>query len=290
MNKVLAKYNFSIAIEEIDKSILTIQSNLDYWNKPETLIKSFSFIDLTSLNSTDTSESIGNMVKKLNSFQDSFPEYPNPAAICTYSAFAKSIKDGVTKTDISIAVVAGGFPAPQIPLEAKIAECKKAVEDGADEIDIVLPLHYFLAGEYDNVSQEIRSIRESIPAHITLKVILETGALISPENIAAASFLAMESGADFIKTSTGKLEPGATPVAIFTMCKAIAGFYKVTGRRVGIKASGGVKSAMDTVSYYAIVQNTLGEDWLNRDLFRFGASKVANNILSELEQKTINYF
>lgn len=290
MNEILEKYNCPINIEDIDKSILTIQANLDYWKKPETLIKSFSFIDLTSLNSTDTPNQIDTIVDKLNLFQQSFPDYPNPAAICTYSVFARRIRERLTRKDISIAVVAGGFPAPQISLNAKIEECKQAVEDGVDEIDIVLPLHYFLVKDYANVSHEISSIRESIPANIVLKVILETGVLTSPESIATASFLAMESGADFIKTSTGKSEPGATPVALFTMCRAIERFHEIGGRKIGIKASGGIRAAMDTVSYYAIVQSILGEDWLTPKLFRFGASKVANNILSELEQKTVNYF
>ena len=289
MNPILERYNFTLEMDEIDKSILKIHNNLDYWNNPETLIKAFSFIDLTSLNSTDTFGHIDNMVNKLNAFNTSFPNYPSPAAICTYSVFSKEIKAKLTK-EIKIAAVAAGFPASQISIEAKIAECRQAVEDGVDEIDIVLPLHYFLLGNFAAAQEDMSAVRAAIPERVRLKIILETGALMTPEKIAAASFLAMESGADFIKTSTGKLEPGATPLAVYTMCKAIEKYYEKSGKRVGIKASGGISSALDTVSYYAIVHTVLGEEWLKKELFRFGASKVANNILSTLEQKTINYF
>ena len=179
----------------------------------------------------------------------------------------------------------------------KLKECELAVEQGADEVDIVLALNAFLAGDYEAASKEIREVRKCIDAvaekqgrTVHLKVILETGLLKTPERIAVASFLAMEAGADFIKTSTGKVDTNATPAAAYIMCECISKFYKATGRKVGFKPAGGISSATDALCYYRIVEMILGKEWLNKELFRFGVSRVANSILSAVEQKTVSYF
>ena len=202
-----------------------------------------------------------------------------------------------TEEEVHITAVAACFPTSQSYLEVKVRECELAVENGADEIDIVLALNHFLAGDYEKTSEEIRAVREAIDRvadsqgrKVHLKVILETGLLLKHEAIAAASFLAMEAGADFIKTSTGKVNVNATPAAAYVMCECIAKYYGATGRKVGFKPAGGISTSLDAVSYYSIVSSILGKDWLNKELFRFGVSRLANSILSDLEQRTVSYF
>ena len=199
--------------------------------------------------------------------------------------------------DLHVTVVAGCFPSSQSFLEVKLRECELAVGYGADEVDIVLALNAFLSGDYDSASAEISAVRKAVDAaaalqgrKVVLKVILETGLLGSSENVADASFLAMEAGADFIKTSTGKVDVNATPAAAYTMCECIRKYYEATGRKVGFKPAGGISTALDAVSYYSIVSAVLGREWLDRSLFRLGVSRLANSILSEVEQKTVNYF
>ena len=179
----------------------------------------------------------------------------------------------------------------------KLRECELAVEQGADEVDIVLALSKFLAGDYDAAAEEIRQVRSAIDKvaqkqgrKVHLKVILETGLLKTQENIAKASFLAMESGADFIKTSTGKVDVNATPMAAYVMCECIARYYEVTGKKIGFKPAGGISSAADALCYYSVVSTVLGKDWLNKELFRFGVSRVANSLLSAVEEKTVTFF
>ena len=189
------------------------------------------------------------------------------------------------------------FPSSQSFLEVKLKECEIAVEQGADEVDIVLALSKFLAGDYEGAAEEIRQVRACIDRvalaqgrKVHLKVILETGLLRTPENIAQASFLAMEAGADFIKTSTGKVDVNATPMAAYVMCECIQKYYKATGKKIGFKPAGGISSAADALCYYSIVSSILGKEWLNKELFRFGVSRVANSILAAVEQKTVNFF
>jgi deoxyribose-phosphate aldolase len=201
------------------------------------------------------------------------------------------------KCDFNITVVSACFPSSQSFLEVKLKECEIAVEQGADEVDIVLALNKFLAGDSEGAAEEIRQVRACIDAvaakqgrKVHLKVILETGLLRTPEKIAEASFLAMEAGADFIKTSTGKVDVNATPAAAYVMCECIAKFYQVTGKKIGFKPAGGISSAADALCYYSIVSSILGKEWLNREYFRFGVSRVANSILSAVEEKTVSYF
>lgn len=256
----------------------------------------FSMLDLTSLKTNDTEASIAALVEKVNAFPADYPGWPYPASVCVYPNFASTVRD-TRKGDFHITVVSACFPSSQSFLDVKLLECAKAVENGADEVDIVLALNYFLAGDYEKASEEIRAVRKCIDEvaakqgrNVHLKVILETGLLVSAENIANASFLAMEAGADFIKTSTGKVEVNATPMAAFVMCQCIAKFYEKTGKKIGFKPAGGVSSAKDAICYYLIVSAALGKEWLNKDLFRFGVSRVANSILSVAQQKTIAYF
>lgn len=256
---------------------------------PDKLKLCLSCMDLTTLSTTDTREKIVSFTQKVNGFSSRFPGYAPPAAICVYSKWGGLVKDTLKVPGVKVAVVAGGFPHSQTFLPVKLAECRMALEQGADEIDIVLPLNLFLGGELEGAADEIRQIK-GLVGERHLKVILETGALGTPEMIAEASFLAMEAGADFIKTSTGKQEPAATPQAALVMCRCIREYYGRTGRKVGFKPAGGISSADDALRYMEIVERELGEEWLNPGLFRIGASRLANSLLSELEQQKTVYF
>ena len=250
-------------------------------------------IDLTSLNSTDTYTKIAAMTEKVNRFHDTFPAYPLPASICVYPNFAKTVATVRADADVHVTVVGGCFPASQSTLAVKVAECAGAVADGADEVDIVLALNSFLDHNEAEARREIVEIGAAIRAvkpAAHLKVILETGALKEPSLMAEASFLAMEAGADFIKTSTGKMQPAATPESAQVMCRCIKEYYGKTGRMVGFKPAGGIATPEDAVTYWNIVSETLGEAWLNKRYFRFGASRMANNLLSALEGREIKYY
>lgn len=255
----------------------------------EVYVKCLSFIDLTSLNTTDTIAKISALTDKVNSFKLTYPNYPQVAAMCVYPNFAATVKANLKDPNVNIAVVGGVFPSSQSFLEVKIAECKMAVEQGATEVDIVLSLNHFLSDQNELAAKEISEIK-SVIGDTHLKVILESGSIKEPEQIYKASMLAMDAGADFIKTSTGKTEPAATPEAAIVMCTAILDYYNKTGRRVGFKPAGGISTPEDAVKYFSIVQTILGDQWLNNNLFRIGASRLANNLLSLLENKTVNYF
>ena len=292
----LSKYGYTPKAEEIDAKLAQISQNVNNFMTEDVLKKCFSMLDLTTLKSDDTPSSVSAFVEKVNSFAEDYPDWPLPASVCVYSNFA-SLVDKVRRKDFHITVVSACFPTSQSFLEVKLLECEKAVEAGADEVDIVLALNAFLDSDFEKAYDEIAAVRKCIDdaaakqgRQVHLKVILETGLLQNPENIARASFLAMEAGADFIKTSTGKVSVNATPAAAFVMCQCIAAYYAKTGKKIGFKPAGGISTAEDAVCYYLIVSNILGEEWLNRDLFRFGVSRVANSILSAAEQKTIKYF
>lgn len=251
--------------------------------------KCLSLIDLTSLNTTDTVAKITAMTDRVNSFRITFPNYEQVAAICVYPNFASTVQKCLKDKEVKVAVVGGVFPNSQSFLEVKVAECKMAAQQGANEVDIVLSLNHFLSDQYELAAKEISDIKKAIgTAH--LKVILESGLINEPEKVYKASMLAMDAGADFIKTSTGKIEPAATPEAAVVMCRAILDYYNKTGRKVGFKPAGGISTPEDAVKYYSIVQTILGDQWLNRSLFRIGASRLANKLLSKLENREINYF
>ena len=297
MNEILSRYGYAPDEEQIGRTIESIAANLDGMMATEPLKTCFSLMDLTTLHTNDTPASVRKLVAKVNGLQKSFPDYPLPASICVFPNFASIVAEERSDRSLHVTTVAGCFPSSQSYLEVKVRECELAAENGADEIDIVLALNSFLAGDYEAAGDEIKAMREAIDAigarqgrQIVLKVILETGLLVTPENIATASFLAMESGADFIKTSTGKVEVNATPMAAFVMCESILAFYRATGRKVGFKAAGGISNAKDAMCYYSIVQTVLGKEWLCKDLFRLGVSRLGNSLMSAIEQNTISYF
>jgi len=249
---------------------------------PDVLKTIHGCIDLTSLTSLDTKESIWKMVEQVNDFEGTRPDIPNIAAICVYPLFVETVKQALTAQEVKIASVAAGFPSSQTFVEIKVAETAMAVMEGADEIDIVMNLGYFMEENFEDLSEEIQEIKESCRgAH--LKVILETGALATAANIQKAAILSIYSGADFIKTSTGKGYPGATHEAVYTMCQVIKTYHSITGNRIGIKVSGGVRSSEDAVKYYTIVKEILGDEWLTKDLFRIGASSLVEDIQKKLK-------
>lgn len=262
--------------------------NIDKLRTPEVLMRCFSFIDLTSLNATDTYDKIIGMMEKVNDFSKHFPQIPNVAAVCVYPALVPITRHTLRAPEVKIAAVGAGFPASQTFIEVKCDECKRTVDAGADEIDIVISLGAFLSNNYDKVQEEIMQIKKAIGrAH--LKVILETGAL-NADQIAIASKISIEAGADFIKTSTGKMEPAATPEAAWIMCHTIKAHYEKTGEKIGFKPAGGMVTADEALVYYAIVKTVLGDSWLTPKLCRFGASRLANNLLTSITGKTVSYF
>ncbi len=295
--ELFTKYGYAPDKEAIARHLELIASSLEQVVSNEVLKECFSIMDLTTLSTKDTPASVAKLVEKVNKFAADYPDYPLPASICVYPNFADVVRKNRRNPAVHVTTVAGCFPTSQSFLEVKLQEIEMAVRAGADEIDIVLALNSFLAGDYETAGAEIRASRECIDRvaadlgrPVVLKVILETGLLVTHERIADASFLAMENGADFIKTSTGKVEVNATPMAAYVMCQCIGKFYEQTGRKVGFKAAGGISSAMDAVCYYSIVSTLLGKDWLNKNLFRFGVSRLANQLLSAVEQKTVTYF
>ena len=297
MESLLEKYGYMPDAEEISKSLDVIAANIDNMASDDVLIACLSMMDLTTLRTEDTPASVEKLVGKVNSFMKEYSDYPLPASICVYPNFASTVRKGLVSSDVHVTCVAGCFPSSQSYLEIKVRECEMAVENGADEIDIVLALNSFMCGDYESARAEIRAMRAAVDAagakagrKVVLKVILETGLLVAPEKIAAASFLAMEEGADFIKTSTGKVPVNATPVAAYVMCECIRKYYAATGRKVGFKAAGGISNAKDAVSYYMIAKTILGKEWMNRDLFRFGVSRLANSLISSIEHKNVVFY
>lgn len=250
----------------------------------------YSTIDLTTLSCNDSVESVTAFAEKAAAFYYKFPHIPNVASICVYPSFVETVGLAVDGTPMRITSVAGGFPASQTFMEVKALEIAMAVENGADEIDIVLNVGKMLEGKWDEAASEVAMLREECSEEVVLKVIIESGALKKPELIRAASLISMMAGADFVKTSTGKIDVAATPEAALVMCQAIRDYYEATGEKIGFKAAGGVRTAQDAALYYTIVEETLGKEWLTPELFRIGASSVANNLISAIEGETVKYF
>ncbi len=250
----------------------------------------YSAIDLTTLSCNDSVTSVTEFARKAAEFNERFPHIPNVASICIYPSFVETVGLAVDGTPMRITSVAGGCPAAQTFLEVKALEVAMAIENGADEVDIVLNVGRMLTGEYDEAANEVEVIRAETDPEVVLKVIIESGALKTPELIRKASLLSMFAGADFVKTSTGKIDVAATPEAAVVMCHAIRDYYEKTGRKVGFKAAGGVRTPQDAVLYYTIVREILGEEWCTTDLFRIGASSAANNLLSAIEGHEVKYF
>ena len=274
---------------EIKKGLKdTFSSSPEAPNK-HLLMNILNMIDLTSLNVTDNKTNIIHLTGTVNSFQSRFSNIPNVAAICVYPNFVSVVKEKLTAKNVKIAAVAAAFPTSQTFRSIKVAECKMAIDSGADEIDVVIPVGSFLGKDYALVAEEIRELKEAA-GDKHLKVIVESGLLGSFELIFKASMIAMDAGADFIKTSSGKTSVSATPEAAYVMCRAISDFYSETGIRVGFKAAGGIATPAEAFSYYQIVSFCLGNDWLNNNYFRIGASRLANNILSEIAGERHDHF
>lgn len=293
MNKfeqLFAQYTTALKDDEVKAAVEKILSeHFDENNNKAVWAQCLHQIDLTTLNGDDTEEKVAKMTEAVNDFTDEFPGLKNVASICVYPALVPVVKELLTAEGVGITAVAGGFPASQTFLEVKVAEVAMAVAAGATEIDIVLSQGKFLSGDYETCFDEIAEQKAAArDAHF--KVILETGALGTAENIAKASVLAMAAGADFIKTSTGKIPVAATLEAAYVMCRMIREWYDKTGEKVCFKPAGGVRSTEDAVKYYTIVKEVLGEEWLNNQSFRFGASGMANNLLTSLQGETVKYF
>ena len=288
----LAKYKTDMKDTEIKEAVQKLISEKASENNTSE-VKTFLFncIDLTTLTPTDNDESVLALVEKVNLFADKYPEMPSVAAMCVYPNFASLLKNSLEVEGVNIACVSGGFPSSQTFIEVKVAETALAIGDGADEIDMVLSVGKFLSADYEAVSEEIQELKEVVDRENKhLKVILETGALATAENIKKASIIAMYSGADFIKTSTGKEKISATPEAAYVMCQAIKEYYDETGNKVGFKPAGGLNTPEDAIAYYTIVKEVLGKEWLTNKLFRLGTSRLANLLLSDIKGKEINFF
>jgi deoxyribose-phosphate aldolase len=288
--EALSLYNTRIDDAEIASKVSQlIEKDITQNDTVEVKKLLFNCIDLTTLKSEDNDKSIMDFVEKVNLFDNDYPDLKNVASICVYPNFSEIVKATLEVENVGITCVAGSFPSSQTFIEVKIAEVAMALLGGADEIDVVLPIGKFLAKDYEGINDEISEIKETCKEHL-LKVILETGALKTASNIKKASILAIYAGADFIKTSTGKQQPAATPEAAYIMCEAIKEYFQKTGRKIGFKPAGGINTVKDALVYYTIVKEILGKDWLNNKLFRLGTSRLANLLLSEIEGEELKYF
>ena len=246
-------------------------------------------VELTTLKTTDSDTSVMAFTEKVNQFDEAYPDLPHVATICVYPRFARTVAETLEVDGVEIACVSGSFPSSQSLIEVKTVETALAIKDGATEIDIVQPVGSFLEGDYETVVDEIQQQKEACGEH-DMKVILETGMLGTAKNIKIASLLAMYAGADYIKTSTGKEKPAATPEAAYVMCQAIKEYYDETGIQIGFKPAGGLNSVMDALIYYTIVKEVLGEKWLTNKWLRLGTSRLANLLLSEVIGQETKFF
>ncbi|MBO7330179.1 MAG: deoxyribose-phosphate aldolase [Alistipes sp.] len=285
----LNEYDAAPTVEQVAQEVENLKAAAAANNNAEVYKFCFSAIDLTTLSPCDSEESVAAFARRAAEFALDYPEIPNVASICVYPPVVETVGLEIDATPLRITSVAGGFPSSQTFLEVKMLEVAMAVENGADEVDIVLNVGKMLSGSLDEAANEVEVLREESDG-ATLKVILETGALRTPELIRQASLLAMQAGADFIKTSTGKIDVAATPETAVVMCHAIKDYYAKSGRLVGFKAAGGIRTAEEAALYYTIVKEILGEEWLTPELFRIGASSLANNLLSAIEGEEIKYF
>lgn len=286
----LSKYNTHIHDDEVMTKVDSlIEKKLDENDTIEVKKQLLHCIDITTLKCTDTEESVMKFTEKVNEFVDKYPDMENVSAICVYPNMAEIVHNTLEADNVKIACVSGGFPSSQTFMEVKVAETAMAIHTGAEEIDIVMAVGKFLCGDYEGMCDEIGELKD-VCGEKTLKVILETGVLRTASNIKKAAILAMYSGADFIKTSTGKEAISATPEAALVMCEAIKEYYKETGRKVGFKAAGGIDSVKKALAYYTIVKEVLGEEWLNNGLFRIGASRLANQLLADITDEENKFF
>lgn len=293
--ELLQQYPIPFNEQEVAQKVLEAKSLAKEMHTAENLKLAFSLIDLTSLNATDQKEKGKQMAEKVNAFPSVYEGIPDVAAICVYPPLVKTVATYLKIKSVGLASVGACFPSSQTFIEVKELECKTAALSGATDVDIVISLGTWFAGDYQTVFNEVKALKAAI-GHSHLKVILETGALTTIEHIWNASIVSMAAGADFIKTSTGKMDPAATPEAAYVMSKAIEAFHKETGKKVGIKPAGGMVVSNDALVYLAIVKTVLGNDWMNKKMFRLGASRLANNIVADIikletgKDETVSYF
>lgn len=286
-NQLFGGYSFALTETQIKENVKNLIDTLyENTDRPSNVKELFSHIEITSLNTTDNEEKIANLVEKINALDEEFPEMGKPAAICVYPSWVELVKNTLTE-DVNITTVIG-FPSAQTFIETKVAETGLSVMAGANEIDMVLSVGKFLQGNYEEVFEEIQEIKLSCRG-AKLKVILEAGLYPTPVDLYKACILAMEAGADYIKTSTGK-DAVASLYNTYVMCSAIHDFNEKTGVKVGFKAAGGIVTTQDALLYLTVVKGVLGEDWVNPTDFRIGASRLANNILSAVRQEEVKYF
>ena len=286
----LSEYAPAPSEAQVAEEVARIRAAAKGYETDEVYRLCYSAIDLTTLSCSDSVESVTAFARKAVEFYTNYPAIANVASICIYPPFVETVGLAVDDTPMRITSVAGGFPSSQTFLEVKMLETAMAVENGADEIDIVLNVGKMLEGHYDEVANEVEVIRTEMSPEVVLKVIIESGVLKTPDLIRKASLLSMFAGADFVKTSTGKIDVSATPEAAVVMCQAIRDYYRKTGRKVGFKPAGGVRSAEDAALYYTIVEEILGKEWLTPELFRIGASSAANNLLTAIEGREVKFF
>ena len=290
IEQALSEYNLEISDAEVQEAVKKLI--MEKVPENDTLeVKKFLMgsVELTSLNTTDSDQSIMAFTEKVNQFDDAYPQLPHVATICVYPCFASVVKNTLDVEGVEIACVSGSFPSSQALIEVKVAETALAVKDGATEIDIVMPVGKFLCGDYEGVCDDITEMKNAC-GDKDMKVILETGCLKTAKNIKIASILSMYAGGDYIKTSTGKLSPAATPEAAYVMCQAIKEYYDKTGIQIGFKPAGGLNTVTDALTYYTIVKEILGEKWLTNKWFRLGTSRLANMLLSEVMGEEIKFF
>jgi deoxyribose-phosphate aldolase len=280
---------FSIQKDELSAEVLRIEKESKSNLTPEMLKLALSCLDLTTLNPTDTVSLVADFTAKVNSFEQEFPGMPHVAAICVYPNMTSVVRENLAVTSVKIAAVAGGFPSSMTFKSVKAEEARLAVLQGADEIDVVLPLWAFLECNFDYCLEEIKAIKNAI-GETHLKVIIESGVLADSEKIWQASLLSLRAGADFIKTSTGKMPVSATPEAAVIMCHALKYWHETTGEKKGFKPAGGISQPEDALLYLTIARNILGVEWVSNHHFRIGASRLANHLLSQILHRPINHF
>lgn len=281
-DEAFSKYDLHLHDEEVHAAVTRLldEKKAEH-DTPEVYRQLLAAVELTTLKVTDSQESVLKFTERVNDFADAHPELPHLATICVYPNFAKIVSESLEVEGVEVACVSGGFPSSQTFLEIKTTETALAVHDGATEIDMVLNVGAFLSGDYETCADEITELK-AVCGERPLKVILETGALQTAERIKRASILSIYAGADFIKTSTGKVEPAATPEAALVMCQAIREYYRETGRKIGFKAAGGISSVSDALTYYTIVREVLGQEWIDEGLFRIGTSRLANLLVQAI--------
>lgn len=289
--QVLAQYNTDVDDAEVREEVKKIIAEKAHENDtPEVKKFLFGSVELTTLHTTDSDVSVMQFTENVNRFDEVYPDLPHVATICVFPCFAEVVNDTLEVEGVNIACVSGSFPSSQALIEVKVAETALAIKDGANEIDIVMPVGKFLTGAYESTCDDIAELKETCGQEVAMKVILETGDLVTASNIKKASILSMYAGADYIKTSTGKEKVSATPEAVYVMCQAIKEYYDKTGIQIGLKPAGGINTVMDAVIYYTIVKEVLGEKWLTNQWFRLGTSRLANLLLSEIVGEEVKFF